>query len=155
PRSGGERSRKVARPPVAGLGDVIVPGGTFLLGATPDEPFVFDNEKWAHPVKLAPFAIARAPVTQAEFAAFVEEDGYRRRELWREEGWRWREETGATQPVYWQHQADGWWRRDFDHWVPLEPHRPVLHVNWYEAEAYCRWAGRRLPTEAEWEAAAS
>src|SRR5262249_31326956 len=138
-----------------GLGDVFVPGGTFLLGATPDEPFVFDNEKWAHPVELKPFTIARAPVTQAEFAAFAEEDGYRRRELWSAEGWRWREEAGAVHPVYWQHQGNGWFRRDFDHWVPLEPNRPVLHVNWYEAEAYGRWAGRRLPTEVEWEAAAA
>jgi gamma-glutamyl hercynylcysteine S-oxide synthase len=138
-------------------GDVAVPGGSFLLGARPgDEPWVFDNEQWAHPVELRPFAIARAPVTQAEFAAFVEEDGYRRRELWGEAGWAWREGAGALHPVYWQRQGPGrWLRRDFDRWVPLEPHRPVLHVNWYEAEAYCRWAGRRLPSEAEWEAAAS
>ena len=137
-------------------GDVVIPGGTFLLGATPDEPFVFDNEKWAHPVEIGPFAIARAPVTQAEFAAFVEEDGYLRRQFWDDEGWRWREQVGARHPVYWERQAAGrWLRRDFDRWVPLEPHRPVLHVNWYEANAYCRWAGRRLPTEAEWEAAAA
>src|SRR5207253_7132845 len=93
--------------------DVLIPGGTFLLGATPDEPFVFDNEKWAHPVELKPFAIARAPVTQEEFTAFVEETGYRRRELWSEDGWSWREEAGAMHPVYWQSQGDSWWRRDF------------------------------------------
>jgi iron(II)-dependent oxidoreductase len=137
-------------------GDVVVPGGRFLLGAAAEEPFVFDNEKWAHPVELKPFAIARAPVTQAEFAGFVEDGGYRRRELWTEEGWRWREGLGAQNPVYWQRQPSGsWLRRDFDRWVPLEPHRPVLHVSWYEADAYCRWAGRRLPAEAEWEAAAA
>ena len=85
-------------------GDVFVPGGTFALGATPDEPFVFDNEKWAHSVPLRPFAIARAPVTQSEFAAFVEADGYRRPELWSEAGWHWRQTAQAEQPLYWQRQ---------------------------------------------------
>jgi len=137
-------------------GDVSVPGGTFLLGATPDEPFVFDNEKWAHPVGIDPFHIARAAVTQGEYAAFVEDGGYRRGELWSDEGGRWRAEAGAEHPVYWRRGDDGaWQRRDFDRWVPLEPHRPVLHVNWFEACAYCRWAGRRLPSEAEWEMAAA
>jgi iron(II)-dependent oxidoreductase len=137
-------------------GDVAIPGGTFPLGAVPDEPFVFDNEKWAHPVEVRPFAIARAPVTQGEFVAFVEDAGYRERRFWGEEGWRWREQAEAGHPVYWKREAPGrWLRRDFDRWVPLEPHRPVVHVTWYEAEAYCRWAGRRLPAEAEWEAAAA
>src|SRR5205085_173875 len=76
-------------------GDVQVPGGTFVLGAAADEPFVFDNEKWAHPVEVRPFAIARAPVTQAEYARFVEDAGYARRECWSAEGWHWREEQGA------------------------------------------------------------
>lgn len=137
-------------------GDTEIPGGTFQLGAEPDGSFVFDNEKWAHPVELRPFAIARSPVTQAEFAAFVDDDGYRQPRFWSEQGWRWREQAAAAHPVYWQREAAGsWLRRDFDRWVALEPRRPVLHVNWYEAEAYCRWAGRRLPTEPEWEAAAA
>jgi iron(II)-dependent oxidoreductase len=136
--------------------DVEIPGGTFDLGATPDEPFVFDNEKWMHPVEIRPFAIATMPVTQAEFAAFVDDGGYRQVRFWSEPGWRWREETHAVHPVYWQREAAvRWLRRDFDRWVPLEARRPVLHVNWYEADAYCRWAGRRLPREAEWEAAAA
>jgi iron(II)-dependent oxidoreductase len=91
-----------AAPPEGGgdlPGDARVPGGTFLLGATPDEPWVFDNEKWAHAAAVSPFSIARAPVTQAAYAAFVEEGGYRRRELWSEEGWAWREAAGAEAPV--------------------------------------------------------
>jgi iron(II)-dependent oxidoreductase len=136
-------------------GDASVPGATLLLGARAgDHPFVFDNEKWAHPVEVAPFAIARAPVTQSELTAFVEDGGYRRRELWSPAGWRWREGARAEHPLHWQKQDRGWLRRDFAQWRPLEPHRPALHVCWWEAEAYCAWAKRRLPSEAEWELAA-
>ena len=136
-------------------GDVEIPGGTFQLGATPDLSFVWDNEKWAHPVEVPSFKIARAPVTNAEFAQFVEDRGYLRREFWSHQGWVWRVKTGAQHPVYWERGEKGWLRRHFDKLVPLEEHAPVIHVNWYETEAYCNWARRRLPTEAEWELAAS
>ncbi len=135
--------------------DVEVPGGTFLLGAEPGYGFVFDNEKWAHPVQVAPFRISRTAVTNAEFAAFVEAGGYRKERWWSEAGWRWRTDAGADRPLYWERTGRGWHVRRFDAVVPLEPDLPMLHVNWYEADAYCRWAGRRLPTEAEWEMAAA
>src|SRR5215813_1439053 len=89
--------------------DVAVPGGTFMLGAAPTEPFVFDNEKWAHEVTVAPFRIATTPVTNAEFAAFVDDGGYRRRELWSRRGWDWRRREGVERPLFWIHGGDGWY----------------------------------------------
>lgn len=136
-------------------GDVDVPGGTFLLGAKPEDGFVFDNEKWAHPVTLSAFRIARAPVTNFQYLQFVEDDGYRRREFWDEDGWKWLAGTGLQAPVYWRRDAGRWLMRHFDQWVAPELHAPVMHVSWHEAQAWCRWADRRLPTEAEWEMAAA
>ena len=135
--------------------DVFVPGGRYDLGAEPGALFVFDNEKWAHPIELPPFAIARTPVTNAQFAAFVDDGGYHEKKFWSEEGWRWRQKAEASMPVYWLAEGGRWMVRHFDQTTVLAADQPVIHVNWYEAEAYCGSAKRRLPTEADWELAAT
>jgi ergothioneine biosynthesis protein EgtB len=136
-------------------GDADFRGGAFLLGAERNSGFHFDNEKWAHPVEVQPFCISRTPVTNAQFLDFVRDGGYRRREWWSSEGWAWRETERADAPCYWLEEGGEWLVHRFNKRVPLDPELPVIHVNWYEADAYCRYARRRLPTEAEWELAAS
>jgi len=136
-------------------GDVRIPGGSYTVGSTQNDGFIFDNEKWAHTVHLPPFKISRAAVTQSEFAEFVADDGYERPDLWTTESWNWRTQQNRRHPIYWNWDPErGWMRRHFDRWVSLEPHRPVINLSWFEADAYCRWAKRRLPTEFEWEVAA-
>src|SRR5581483_5736248 len=134
--------------------DVTLPAGTFVCGSPEDEAFVFDNEKWAHGVKLPVTRIARRCVSNAEFAAFVAADGYRDMRWWSPEGRQWLAGTHAMHPARWRHEEAAWQQRWFGQWQDLPLDAPACHVSAFEAEAYCRWAGRRLPSEAEWERAA-
>jgi gamma-glutamyl hercynylcysteine S-oxide synthase len=140
------------RPPeVTASGEVIVPSGWFTLGAV--DPWAYDNERPAHAVELSPFRIDRALVTNAEYAAFVDAGGYRDRDAWSDEGWAWRGAEGAGASRHWELDRGRRLRRRFDVLEALPPREPVQHVSFHEAEAYARWAGKRLPTEAEWEKA--
>jgi len=136
-------------------GFVEIPGGKFKLGAAPDADFMFDNEKYAHEVQVESFEIARAPISNVQFAEFVAAGGYRQDQYWCEEGLNWKQLNKASHPGYWiADGTDHWLMRRFDQTIALPDHEPANHINWYEANAYCRWAGLRLPTELEWEVAA-
>ncbi len=137
--------------------------GLTEIGLTPDpaatEAFAFDNETPRHPVYIAPFALANRLVTCAEYLAFIDQEGYNRPELWLSEGWTTLHDQGWQAPLYWQRDNEtksGWCIYTLHGFQPLEDlsETPVCHLSFFEADAYARWTGHRLPTEFEWEYAA-
>jgi ergothioneine biosynthesis protein EgtB len=120
-----------------------------------EEGFSFDNEGPIHRRFLEPFALGHRLVTNGEYLEFMADGGYRRPELWMYEGWGAVERDGWRQPFYWEERDGSWWIFTLSGMRPLDLQEPVCHVNWYEADAFARWAGARLPLEEEWEVAAA
>jgi len=132
-----------------------IAAGEVLLGSGTDEGFIFDNEKWRHPVTLPAFDIDIGLLSEGVFAEFVDSGGYRRRAGWTDEGWNWRSANHAAHPLYWRSHHGAWQVRRFERWTPLDADAPMLHLNRYEAEACAAWLGRRLPSAAQWLAAST
>jgi gamma-glutamyl hercynylcysteine S-oxide synthase len=147
------RPRPLPSPPPGLRGPEMLPvdGGPCLLGCGP-EGFAYDNERPCHEVEVPAFEIDRLPVTNGDYMQFVELGGYARSEWWSDAGWAWREAEGVERPLYWTAAGEA---RAFDRIAPIDPGAPVMHVSFHEADAYARFRGKRLPTEAEWEKAAS
>jgi iron(II)-dependent oxidoreductase len=139
------------RPPT-GLEMIEVPAGECTIGA-PTQGFAYDNERPRHHTDVRGYLIGQTPITNATYLHFVEGGGYERREWWSEEGWSWKEQYDITKPAAWTTDLRGEWR--LSGLEPLDPHRPVVHISWFEADALARAHGARLPTEIEWEKAAT
>jgi ergothioneine biosynthesis protein EgtB len=141
--------------PVGELGWAGHDGGVTWIGADPGARFGWDNEAPRHRVWLDPFELGDRLVTAGEWLAFMEDGGYHRSDLWLSDGWSRGLAEESDAPLYWERDGDTWMLHTLEGWRPVDPAEPVVHVSYYEAEAYAHWAGARLPTEAEWEAVAA
>ncbi|WP_326835931.1 ergothioneine biosynthesis protein EgtB [Amycolatopsis rhabdoformis] len=133
--------------------EVFVPAGRFTMGTTA-EPWALDNERPAHEIDVPAYFLDTGAVTCGAYVEFLESGGYDERRFWSEPGWAYRQDHDITAPRFWHREPSGWWRTRFGVHEPVPVNEPVVHVSYYEAEAYAAWAGKRLPTEAEWEKAA-
>jgi iron(II)-dependent oxidoreductase len=137
-----------------GAAEILVEGGPFIMG-TDNVAWTYDNERPAHEVDIPAFWIDTTPVTNGAYLEFVDGGGYHDPAHWTDAGWAWRQEAGLEHPQFWIRNDGGWARVRFGRVEPLPLDDPVQHVCWFEADAFARFAGKRLPTEAEWEKAAS
>ncbi|HEY1593178.1 MAG TPA: ergothioneine biosynthesis protein EgtB [Solirubrobacteraceae bacterium] len=142
----------VPEPALTGLEMVEIEAGECIVGAPP-EGFAYDNERPRHLTDVRRYLIGQSPITNATYLHFVEGGGYERREWWSDEGWAWKEEYDITRPACWTADRGAEWR--LGRLEPLDPNRPVVHVSWFEADAFARAHEARLPTEIEWEKAAT
>jgi ergothioneine biosynthesis protein EgtB len=141
-----------ARPPPP-MRWVGLAGGEIAVGAA-DLGFAFDNERPRHAVLLRPYALASRPATCGDWLAFIGDGGYRRPDLWLSDGWAAVQREGWEAPLHWAREGSGWAQYTLGGVRPVDPSEPVAHISYFEADAFARWSGARLPTEAEWEAAA-
>ena len=142
--------------PLAVDGAMVLCDGGRVRTGTDDRAESYDNERPSHTVELAPFHMDITPVTNGAYRRFVEGGGYDERAHWSDDGWAWRSDTGIRAPKHWERNAGGeWMARTMDEFAPLDPLRPVCHVCYHEADAFARSLGKRLPTEEEWETAAT
>ncbi|MEJ7635369.1 ergothioneine biosynthesis protein EgtB [Aeromicrobium sp.] len=154
-RAGAASLHAASPPPGTRLpaSEVLVPAGPFTMG-TSTEPWALDNERPAHMVDVADYFIDTAAVTNGQYLAFIEAGGYDEPRWWNAEGWAHRVKSRLTGPLFWERDGDTWWRVRFGVREQVPVQEPVMHVSFHEADAYARWAGKRLPTEVEWEKAA-
>ena len=151
-----EKNFNIMEPILTEVQYIRIPGGTFNQGSIPErDNFVFDNEMPVFNIEVSDFNISKYPITQYQYLLFMESGGYHRSELWSTKGWEFISKNKIDKPLFWEKKDGEWYKKYFGRDLKIYPNLPMTHISWYEAEAYCKWAGGRLITESEWEYCAS